>query len=185
MTRKQKKHKSPRPKPTAPEPLPPKKWWLRWAPKTVDWVWSAFLAVIAIAGGWTIVKKPVVRVDPYLELDSSSPFSERFKVSNEGYFSIYDVDATCTILDAQVGRMRFSDIYHEAKKYSRELEGGGGSTTVDCPFSNMVSAAGKQWAGVDIGFSVMYRPSWHISRAEKYVTFSGRPDSEGKIKWMY
>lgn len=184
MTRKRKKHKS-KPTTPGPHPLPPKKWWLRWAPKTVvGWAWSAFLALITIAGGWTIVR-PVVHVDPYLEMDSSSPFSERFKVSNDGYFPIYDVDATCTILDAQIGRMRFSDIHHEARIYSKELEGGGGGITIDCPFSNMVSAPGKQWVGVDIGFFVMFRPSWHISRAEKYVTFSGRPDSEGKIKWMY
>jgi hypothetical protein len=147
-------------------------------------VWSAFLAVITIAGGWTVVK-PVVHVEPYAELDSSSMFSERFKVSNDGYFSVYDVDAICTVLAAQSGTIIMNDIFQGVQKYRKELEAGGGSTTIDCPFSNLVTLEGRQWAGADIGFSVMYRPSWHFKRAEKYVTFSARRDSEGKVKWLY
>jgi hypothetical protein len=109
-------------------------------------VWSAFLAVITIAGGWTVVK-PVVHVEPYAELDSSSMFSERFKVSNDGYFSVYDVDATCTVLAAQSGTIIMNDIFQGVQKYRKELEAGGGSTTIDCPFSNLVTLEGRQWAG--------------------------------------
>ena|ERR1022692_4859007 len=68
----------------------------------VGWFWSALLGAISLAGEWAVVK-PVVHVEPYIQLDPSSPFSERFKVSNDGLFAIYDVDYSCRVISAVTG----------------------------------------------------------------------------------
>jgi hypothetical protein len=72
-------------------------------PKTLaGWLWSFLAGAITLGGGWVLVK-PIVHVDPYLRLNPDSPFSERFKVSNDGTFDINDVGFMCLIVDAESG----------------------------------------------------------------------------------
>src|SRR5580704_17878952 len=57
--------------------------------------WGAIGIAIALLGAW-VTLKPNVHVDPYIRLNPSSPFSERFKLTNEGYLE--SMMCTTTVL---------------------------------------------------------------------------------------
>src|ERR1700675_5106481 len=79
---------------------PPEKQYFSKTISAAKLFWGVIAAIIALLGGWAILK-PIVHVDPYIHLNPYSPFSERFKLSNDGYFAIYDVQYNCYLDDAR------------------------------------------------------------------------------------
>jgi hypothetical protein len=144
----------------------------------------AFVVVcLAFLGGWAVVR-PDVRVEPYIQLDPSSPFSERFKVSNNGYFEIYDVDSSCGIISANTDKNQvFKNGLVDSGSGYRNVLGAGDSTTVDCPLSKYVRFDAK-YVSAEIVFFVKYRPSWYMWHKRKMARFSGELDSEGHVQWV-
>jgi hypothetical protein len=131
--------------------------------------------------------KPVIHVDPYIRLDPLSPFSERFKVSNDGYLPIYNVDSTCSVTRTQTtNHVYFDDdmIKDEGGGYRNIFEAAS-SMTVDCPFQQVVYMGDQKFLSAEIEFSIDFNPYWHFGRKHKLVKFSGQLDSHGDVQWTY
>ena len=124
-----------------------------------------------------------MHVYPYIQLDPDSPFSERFKVSNDGFFSINDVDVRCDILEAKGTKSTVIQtiLYHYA--YRKVLQAGV-PMTIDCPLDK-ITPPGNKWMSAKIGLVLGFKPDWYLWRIQKSVNFHGEIDSEGKLCWLY
>lgn len=155
-------------------------------PKTVaGWLWRILIAVITLVGGWALVR-PVVHIDPFIQLDPSSPFSERFKVANDGLFAIYDVYFSCHITKAMLypaGHVTDIGIIGP-NKYRKVIEAAD-STTIDCPLSQAVAFPGRKYISAEIELKATFRPSWYPWHKEKTSKFSGQLDSQGNVQWLH
>jgi hypothetical protein len=164
-----------------------------WKPKTLaGWLWSALVVVIGLAGGvagiWAVVK-PVVHVDPYIQLDPLTPFSERFKVSNDGYLSIYNIDASCYIGEAKTsaivglhGATMLKNILITSRR--RQILEPGNSMTINCPV-DQIMVLNSKFVSAEIEFIIDFNPSWYFWREHMKVRFSGQLDSQGNVQWTY
>jgi hypothetical protein len=168
-------------------PMPQKQ---RFWPKTVaGWFWSALLGLITLAGGWALVR-PVVRVDPYIRLNPNSPFSERFKVENDGYFSIYDVEFNCRIVKATTfsGSSVHDIVFKETSRYRKSIVPAD-SVTMDCPVDETFAlySSGKRdpWRSAQIQVSIRYRPSLYPWHKQRIVGFTGQLDGQNNVQWTY
>ena len=156
---------------------------------TANTFWGAVAIILALLGGYAAVK-PVVHVDPYIQLDPDTPFSERFKVSNDGLFAIHDVDFGCSIakatfLNNQLPAGQVVGIHILLPDNYRKVIEAAGSTTVDCPLSDIVNFAGVKYDSAEIQFTVAFRPTLYPWRKERNVRFHGQLDSQGKVRWLY
>ena len=130
--------------------------------------------------------RPVVHVDPYLQLNPASPFSERFKVSNDGFFSVYDIDVDCRIVKAVTtrgGTVSNVDLFNYGGY--RKVIKAADSTTIDCPLSDFVATPNAKYVSAEIELSLAFTPSWYFWRKEKTVRFMGQLDSQGNVQWVY
>lgn len=156
-------------------------------PKTLaGWLWSILAGVITLAGGWTIVR-PVLHVDPYVQLDPASPFSERFKVSNDGFFAIYDVDVRCHIIKTVTadGRIVGDVTLVHFGSYRKVIEAAT-SATIDCPLtSGFIAIPNAKYVSAEIQLIIGFTPSWYPWPKEKTIKFSGQLDSQGSVRWVY
>jgi hypothetical protein len=144
--------------------------------------WGAIAVAIAVLGAWVILK-PNVHVDPYIRLNPSSPFSERFKLSNDGYFGIYDVQYDCTLAWAKTDH---GLVVHDALirgRYGASIEAGQ-SISIDCPLDNVISTD-AHYVSAEITLGIEFRPTWYFWRKRKQTSFSGQLDSQGNVQWIY
>ena len=81
--------------------------------------------------------RPVVRVDPYVQLNPLAPFSERFTVQNGGNFSIHEVKVDCTVLNATSDLHVIYENSQLSKYWYRREMTAGDSETVDCPVDSV------------------------------------------------
>jgi hypothetical protein len=141
------------------------------------------LAGLSFVGAWAILR-PAVRIDPYVQLDPTYPFSERFKVGNEGYFSVHDVEVSCQVIKAMTrGHVQLDSISLHAE-YRPALESGE-STTIDCPLKGAIGIANDSYVSAEIQFSMSFQPFGYLWRKQKFVYFFGQLDSQGNVQWTY
>src|SRR4029077_10392840 len=140
----------------------------------------------ALLGGWRILRTDV-RVEPYIRLNPNSPFSERFRVLNDGYFSIYDVESDCRVIkaiDMNEG-LATEDFMIGVGIYRKEIPAGD-STTIDCPFNRMFATMPPvPYLSAEIELIVHFRPPWYIWKKRKAVKFTGVSDSQWNVHWTY
>jgi hypothetical protein len=176
--------------PTKVEAQPPqgKRYFLKTI-STAKVFWRVLAAVLALLGGWRILK-PVVHVDPYIQLNPDSPFSERFKVSNDGFFPIYDVEFRCVVIKAtavmnQVPAREIDNVYLTIPTNFRKVIDAAASTTIDCPFDRGVTFPGTKYNSAEIQFTMIFTPSMYFWPKQKDFTFHGSLDSSGNVRWLY
>jgi hypothetical protein len=147
--------------------------------------WSAIAVGLSLLGGWSVIR-PVVRVQPYIQLDPSSPFSERFELSNDGLFAIHDVESSCQVIYANtVNHQWVKDVtFPSHRSYSKTIEAAD-STSIDCPVSTFVNVGQSQYVEARIEFKLEFTPSWYLWKKTKTVLFDGQLDSQGSVKWIY
>ena len=147
-------------------------------------IWSILIAVITLAGAWILVR-PVIHVEPYTRLNPTSPFSERFKVSNDGNFAIHDVYSGCLILEA---RMTDGKEIHDSvlldNPYTRTLDAAQ-STTIDCDVQRTISFGNAQFTAAEIELTIAFKPPWYYGEKRNSFRFSGQLDSQGNVEWVY
>jgi hypothetical protein len=59
---------------------------------------NVITSVVATIGLWAIAR-PVIHVDPFRQFNPATPFSEGFKVSNDGNLAIHNLTFDCIPLD--------------------------------------------------------------------------------------
>jgi hypothetical protein len=150
----------------------------------ISWFFRGLLGLITLAGGWALVR-PVVRVEPYIQLDPSNPFSERFKLSNEGNFSIRDVSYFCYVKSAKGPGFDIDDMRIVKNFGYQKTMIAGISTTIDCPLSNIVEVDGGRYSSATIAFSVTFKPDWYVWHKTRVEWFEGTLDSEGRVQWLH
>lgn len=144
---------------------------------------------LALLGGWSVVR-PVVKVDPYLQYDPSNPFSERFRVLNDGLFAIYDVEFKCDVIKATsvVGQKPFGEIDHSSilltNSYRKVIEAAD-STTIDCPLPVAYPGMAAKYNSAEIAFILSFKPEFYPWRKGRVVLFHGQLDSEENVRWVY
>jgi hypothetical protein len=164
---------------------PPGKQYFSRAISTAKVFWSVIAIGLALLGGWKVLR-PVVHVDPYIQLDPTSPFSERFKVSNDGFFSIYDVQVRCIILNAAVtrgGGVENTTVTNYG--IDRKVLEAADSTTVDCALDRFVRFPIDKYVSADIEIVISFKPSWYPWHKQKTARFSGQLDTQGNVRWVY
>jgi len=151
------------------------------------WFWSAFAGLIVLAGGWTIVN-PVVHLDPYNRLNPDSPFSERFRVSNDGNFDIDDVSFRCLVVNAsseynnsqntQTNNLFDADVAATISAH--------GSTTVDCPVEQFLGydATHLHYTAAEMEFRMRFRPTLYWWQKPCF-RFIGVLNSQQQVEWTY
>lgn len=145
--------------------------------------WSVIGIGLSLLGGWAVLK-PVVHVDPYIQFDPASPFSERFKVSNDGFFAIYDVQVNCIVQKATLtGEATVANVRGNAA-YLKVLEAPD-STTFDCPLDTWVGFPNRKYISADIEIIIAFRPAWYPWHKHRAVGFHGQLDSQGNVRWVY
>jgi hypothetical protein len=148
--------------------------------------WGAIAVAIALLGAWAILR-PVVHVEPYVRLNPSSPFSERFKVSNDGYFTIYDVQYDCILLDAKTVGFEANSLHivrGNRSNYLGEI-GPGYSGTIDCPADEVISGGNNHYVSAKIVLGIEFTPSFDFRRKKRQFQFTGQLDSQGNVQWTY
>jgi len=160
---------------------PPEKQYFSKTISAAKLFWGVIAAIIALLGGWAILK-PIVHVDPYIHLNPSSPFSERFKLSNDGSFAIYDVHYDCILADARTT--------HGSRVDHMVIVGGdrgaieaGQSISIDCPLDSILSI-NDHYISAEIAFDIQFRPTWYFWPKMKEFLFSGQLDSQGNVQWV-
>lgn len=156
-------------------------------------LWKLLIGLLAIASTlatlyWAYFEfRQDIAVDPYISYDSSDPFNQRFSITNNGPFSIYDVRYACavTYLEA-VPPIPFDSramtVMMPTASPVPVLRWKGKSST-DCDF---ISRFGPNLTTVRIEIEVLYHrwpypwsihgPGWK---------FSAKRDSAGKFIWDY
>ncbi len=163
----------------------------RWQQLQLFWkLLIGFLALVSTVATlyWSLFEfRQDISVDPYISYDSTDPFNQRFSITNNGPFSIYDVRYACavTYLEA-VPPMLFDSravivmmptanpipVLHWKEKSS-----------TDCDF---VSRLGPNLTTVHIEIEVLYR-RWPFPGNIRGLgwKFSAKRDNAGKFAWDY
>lgn len=147
-------------------------------------LWSILIAVITLAGAWILVR-PVIHVEPYTRLNPTSPFSERFKVSNDGNFAVHDVYSACLILEAKTADGKeIHDSTLQDNPYTKTLDAAH-STTIDCDIERATFRGNMRFISADIELAIIFRPPWYFGQKTNIFRFSGQLNSQGNVEWVY
>jgi len=149
---------------------------------------SGSLALIAVVGGWALLK-PNVQIDPYVQLNPDSPFSERWKITNANQlFDIYDVSLGCDVVNARTeGQVRGSvteSIVASSTPYIKKIAAGT-SATADCPLDRLIKVTNSRYVGGQINLVVRFTPALYLKQKAKSVQFTGQVDNQGRMQWTY
>jgi hypothetical protein len=161
-----------------------------WKPTTLaGWFWTVLVGIITLAGGWTFVR-PVVHVEPYVQLNPGSPFTERFKVSNDGNLDINDLKFECFIsLRSETNSVKdlraWNNLLDADPPYVKTIVASG-TTTIGCPIDRMLGIENeKQYHAAELTFSVKFTPSMYPWKKQACFGFVGVLDVQNKAQWTY
>jgi hypothetical protein len=154
--------------------------------RPVKWGWWLLGAAITIGGGWATFR-PKILVEPYLTLNPGDAFSERFRVSNQGLFAVYDVDSKCFVQESktEVYRFQIDNITVPTGTAFRKTLEADQSFTIDCPMNSYVAVQGDRFGKTEIYLIVKLVPSWWFLSQTKLFRFIGERDTNGEFKWTY
>jgi hypothetical protein len=151
--------------------------------------WKVVVAAISLLGAWQIVK-PIIHIEPYLQLDPSNPFSERFRISNDGFFAIHDVTFDCildraTFLKDGLPEGELSAFHLAGINSYRKIIEAADSTTTDCPLNTFIGLPGTKYNSANIQLNVGFNLAYYPWRKKRSAAFVGQLDSEGNVRWVY
>jgi hypothetical protein len=132
-----------------------------------------------------------VKVDPYVRLNPDFPFSERFRVSNDGNFDINDASFTCLIIDsvsdtASMKGIHEQDNLADAHPHDVKTISADGSATIDCPWDRVFYVnQTRHYSKVEMEFRMSFRPSLYIWFKQSCFRFLGVLNTQAQVEWTY
>lgn len=144
--------------------------------------------LVALIGLWAVIR-PVLHVDPFREFDPATPFSERFKVSNDGNFGVYKLQFIC-VVDSVVVRglkdVKYFNNFIDAVPYLVDEIPASGNTTIYCPLDRAIyTPGGVNYDQATMTFEIRFRDILHPWGTKTCFRFVGLLDSENKMQWTY
>ncbi|MBF6569939.1 MAG: hypothetical protein IVW54_13810 [Candidatus Binataceae bacterium] len=163
-----------------------------WKPGHWVSVASAVLSIIGIGLNifgialWLPAYFPNIHVDHRGSNDARDPFTASFSITNNGYFSVYDVKASCRVIEVDTTR--------GGKVTNRALDLPGKPTEelqrsdmldIPCPFGALGLMTPEQSVTkADIDIAVSFSPRFYPKRLIKCVEFTATEDDHGNLDWM-
>lgn len=155
--------------------------------------WKFLIGFLALASTlatlyWGLFEfRQDISVDPYISYDSSDPFNQRFSITNNGPFSIYNVRYACavTYLEAvpSIGFDSRAVIVMMPTANPVPVLHWKEKSSTDCDF---IARLGPNLTTVHIEIEVLYRRwfyPWNIHGPG--WKFSAKRDNAGKFAWDY
>jgi hypothetical protein len=133
-----------------------------------------------------LVFRPNIKVEPTSTMNSSDPFSEEFRVINDGAFEITQVHYACAITFIDSGQPDADTVFNESNPvmvpiapHVNAIERNG-SSTAECDF---FARFGPELKRVRIEMVVFYKSLLF----QGFVTqkFSATRDSQGNVVWTH
>jgi hypothetical protein len=148
------------------------------------WAWALVVAMAVIIGLW-VEGRPVLHVDPFREFDPATPFSERFKVSNDGNLEIHNVKFYCHTVNVVAALdQSFIDNQFDAQPSRIDTLTAPGSTTIYCPFEESVANNGH-YTQAQIAFRITFHHLMYPWGTQRCFQFLGVLDSDNRVQWTY
>lgn len=159
-------------------------------------VWFRLVEILGILGflvglaSFGLQFRQEIAVDPYISYSSSDdPFGQRFTITNNGPFAIYDVRYACAVTYVETRRTEDSSPWNNvtavmipavAQIYALRWKE---KTSTDCDF---LVRYGPELMGVRIEIEVFYRRwPWPRECHGPGWKFSAKRDSNGRFIWDY
>ena len=142
-----------------------------------------FVYGLAFLGGISVLYdfSPKISVSPYQLLDGSDPFSAPFIIANEGYLTLQNVSAICSLEDIQFqNKTQFNDFGVLGRTDVAAIISPGEKMTVKCRLTETFSVPSKL-ATADILIVVKYSSLWERTRSFRFVTAKG---ADGSWHWL-
>jgi hypothetical protein len=147
-------------------------------------VWGWVVAMAVVIGLWAICR-PILHVDPFREFDPATPFSERFKVSNDGNLAVYNVKFYCHTVNVVAAlNQSFTDNQLDAQPSRIDTLTAPGSTTIYCPFEEAVANNGH-YTQTQIAFRITFHHLMYPWGTQRCYQFLGVLDSDNRVQWIY
>ena len=173
----------------------------KWHPKPVPfstkvrsalsrvWVWVVSAGVLL--GFWAVWAEaaPVLHVDPFREFNPATPFSEGFKVSNDGKLDLYNLKFYCHTIHVKVGTNNFYGSNQlDAQPWKVRTIPASGNITIYCPLESSIYSddhGQTKYAKTQIGFRVRFQHLLHPWGTQTCFQFLGVPDYTDTLQWTY
>jgi hypothetical protein len=158
-------------------------------------VWAGVAAASVLIGllGFVVLRSDV-NINPTVRLDLNDPFSTLFVITNEGAFSIHNVQFSCHMNDVEVRNYHLlvTDQPAPVDPPGEPSIEAHNSQDVTCFFGAMGMKIGTPrnsprpiYNVADITLSVSYRPSfwWRRTKSQRFIA---RTDGHGHIvQWSH
>ncbi len=174
QTRKRRRKRKPTPEPRAS--------YLR---KLPGWAWGllgAFAVVISVLQGW-----PWLAIDEGSSLDGKNPYTTLFRVRNDGYLPVSDLDAVCHVTPIKDNSQNVFDLTNSQLQFATFLSH---SQSVTLPCFNTITLQGYTRlsdAGdlvVTVKYS-LYPLSFKFLRKHQDFRFRPIQSTDGHWNWLY
>jgi hypothetical protein len=153
--------------------------------------WENILDFLALALAifsmlfWLPSYLPNLHIDHRGETDPASPFNVAFSVTNDGYFSVSQVDVECRVNEIILknGASIVSLAITKGIEGVPELRR---SDTYDalCEFESLIKTPDNPVARANIDIAVTYRPRAWPKRIVKCANFRTIKNSDGSLHWL-
>ena len=132
---------------------------------------------------------PVLHVDPFREFNPATPFSEGFKVSNDGKLDLYNLKFYCHTIHVKVGTNNFYGSNQlDAQPWKVRTIPASGNITIYCPLESSIYSddhGQTKYAKTQIGFRVRFQHLLHPWGTQTCFQFLGVPDYTDTLQWTY
>lgn len=157
--------------------------YIKWVAKPGWGLVSIAATVIGIAGFVQLF--PRINISPESFTDPTKPFTVSFKIENQGYLSLRNLEFTCglekgTTEGAIQGLFTGVDIKNSAD--SVPLLNPSESTETSCRIGQGEMSV---FSSIDLMFRAKYEYPLPFLSGEKVQCFSTRRDKDNQIQWLY
>jgi hypothetical protein len=147
---------------------------------------GALLTAITL---WAICR-PILHVDPFREFDPATPFSEAFRLSNDGNLPLYNLRFYCHTINVQVGINNNFMGPNQTDAYPPRVGTipASGNITIYCPLESSIYVwdhGQPKYIQTQIAFRVRFRHLLHLLGTQACFQFLGVPDYNHKLQWTY